>query len=93
MDTELIDRVRQAVNPRRLADTALALIAIPSPTRSAGPVAEKLAQLLVGEGFPVERPVADWPEAPAVVTRLDSGQPGRTLQFDGHLDTDRAPRT
>ena len=39
----------------------------------------------------MERPEADWAESPAVVTRLDSGKPGRTLQFDGHLDTVHLP--
>lgn len=91
MDTRLADTLKGAVNPRRLADTALELVAIPSPTRSAGAVADKLAQILAAEGFAVERPLADWPEAPAVVTRLDSGNPGRTLQFDGHLDTVHLP--
>jgi len=85
------DAIRAAVNPQRLADTALALIAVPSPTRSAGAVADRLAEILTADGFAVERPVADWPEAPAVVVRLESGAPGRTLQFDGHLDTVHLP--
>src|SRR5262249_51190280 len=41
--------------------------------------------------FAVERVVAGWPTAPAVVVRLDSGKPGRTLQFNGHLDTVHLP--
>ncbi len=91
MDAGLVTAIKAAVNPQRLAETALALIAIPSPTRSAGPVADELASILGADGFAVERPVADWPEAPAVVTRLQSGTPGRTLQFDGHLDTVHLP--
>lgn len=83
-DTE---KIRAAIDPQRLADTALALIEIPSPTRSAGRVADRLAEILKRDGFAVERPVADWPEAPAVATRLHTGRPGRILQFDGHLDT------
>lgn len=86
-----LDAIRAAVNPQRLADTALALIAVPSPTRSAGAAADRLAEILTADGFVVERPVADWPEAPAVVVRLESGVPGRTLQFDGHLDTVHLP--
>ena len=43
------------------------------------------------DGFEVERPDADWPESPAVVARLDSGAPGRWLQFNGHLDTVHLP--
>ena len=85
------DRIRSAVNRERLVDTAMALVASPSPTRSAGAAADCLADILAGDGFEVERPVADWPEAPAVVVRLESGRPGRTLQFDGHLDTVHLP--
>jgi acetylornithine deacetylase/succinyl-diaminopimelate desuccinylase-like protein len=91
LSPELVEVIRRAVNPQRLVDTAIRLIDAPSPTRSAGVVADRLAQLLTEEGFSVERPVADWPEAPAVVVRYKSGKPGRTLQFDGHLDTVHLP--
>jgi acetylornithine deacetylase/succinyl-diaminopimelate desuccinylase-like protein len=64
---------------------------IPSPTRQAAAVADRLASILREEGFEVERPEADWPEAPAVVARLITGKPGRVLQFDGHLDTVHLP--
>ncbi|MCX6044447.1 MAG: M20/M25/M40 family metallo-hydrolase [Chloroflexi bacterium] len=87
LPSALVEKIRQSVNPQRLVDTAVALIEIPSPTRSAGDVANKLAEILTQDGFTVERPVADWPEAPAVVVRFDTGKPGRILQFDGHLDT------
>lgn len=79
------------VDRQRLVETATALIEVPSPTRDAGQVAERLAGLLADEGFSVERPVADWPEAPAVVARLTGGDGGRVLQFDGHLDTVHLP--
>ena len=69
-----IDTVRATVDAERLLATAEALIDVPSPTRSAGPVADRLAQLLAVAGFPVERPDADWPESPAVVPRLSSGR-------------------
>ncbi len=91
LDPAVIDAIRKAIDPQRLAETALALIAVPSPTRSAGAVADRLAEILAADGFAVERPIADWPEAPAVVVRLESGNPGRTLQFDGHLDTVHLP--
>lgn len=80
-----------AVNVERLLDTALRICSIPSPTRDARGAADCLAELLRGDGFAVERPDANWPESPAVVTRLDSGRPGRTLQFTGHLDTVHLP--
>ncbi len=91
LSTSLAKKIQPSVNPQRLVDTAMALIEIPSPTRSAGDVADRLAGILTQEGLMVERPIADWPEAPAVVVRLDTGVPGRTLQFDGHLDTVHLP--
>lgn len=87
----LTEQIRAAVQPARLLATAVDLVAVPSPTRSAGAVADRLAAILTADGFNVERPVADWPEAPAVVVRHDSGRPGPTLQFDGHLDTVHLP--
>ncbi len=84
-------RVLAAVSSTRLLATARALIDIPSPSGQAGAAADRLAELLAADGFAVSRPVADWPPAPAVVTRLESGAPGRVLQFDGHLDTVHLP--
>ena len=86
-----VARIFAAIDPQRLLQTAQELVAVPSPTLSAGAVADKLAAILAADGFEVERPVADWPEAPAVVVRYTSGRPGRTLQFDGHLDTVHLP--
>lgn len=85
------NNILQAVDEQRLLDTAQELIAVPSPTLDAGAAADALASILAAEGFAVERPAADWPQAPAVVARLDSGRPGRVLQFDGHLDTVHLP--
>src|SRR5437016_4204436 len=87
----LCDRLGRAVNRQRLLDTAVQLIAVPSPTGTAGAAADCLAQILTADGFSVERPVADHPAAPAVVLRFAGGRPGRTLQFDGHLDTVHLP--
>ncbi len=85
------ERLRQAVDRQRLLDTARQLVAVPSRTGEGGPVADCLARLLAADGFTVERPPANHPSAPAVVVRLDSGAPGRTLQFNGHLDTVHLP--
>ncbi|MBI2824838.1 MAG: M20/M25/M40 family metallo-hydrolase [Planctomycetia bacterium] len=89
--TELSDRLRAAVQRERLVDTAVRLVAVPSPTSDAAAVSACLAQLLAADGFAVERPAGGHPSAAAVVVRLDSGRPGRTLQFDGHLDTVHLP--
>ena len=87
----IIDQLRKAIRPERLLDTAVQLINIPSPTRSASDAANCLEDILRNDGLEVERPLAGWPESPAVVTRLESGRPGPTLQYNGHLDTVHLP--
>jgi acetylornithine deacetylase/succinyl-diaminopimelate desuccinylase-like protein len=47
--------------------------------------------LLRDDGFSVERPAAGWVQAPAVVARYQTGRSGKTLQFNGHLDTVHLP--
>ena len=91
MNNTLLDRVVQTIDRRRLIDTAVALIEVPSPTRNAGAAADRLAGILADDGFPVQRHDADWPQAPVVIAALESGRPGPTLQFDGHLDTVHLP--
>jgi acetylornithine deacetylase/succinyl-diaminopimelate desuccinylase-like protein len=88
---EIRQRLARAVGRNRLLDTAVRLVAVPSRTGEGGAVADCLAEILTADGFRVERPAAAHPTAPAVVTRLDSGKPGRTLQFNGHLDTVHLP--
>ncbi len=91
VDSHVIETVRNAVNEQRLLDTAISLIEVPSPTRSAAEVANRLGELLGAGGFSVERPEAGWSDAPAVAARFSSGGSGRTLQFNGHLDTVHLP--
>jgi acetylornithine deacetylase/succinyl-diaminopimelate desuccinylase-like protein len=87
----LSDRLRRAVNRQRLLDAATRLVAVPSRTGEAGAVSDALAEMLSRDGFRVERRAAGHDAAPAVIVRLDSGRSGRTLQFDGHLDTVHLP--
>lgn len=89
-------RVFDAIKPQRLLDTAQKLIAVPSRTGEAKAVLDCLADLLGADGFTVERPVGDYPQAPAVAVRwpnqpAGSHRPGKTLQFNGHLDTVHLP--
>ena len=84
-------RISQAVDGNRLIDTAMQLIAVPSRTGEAGAVSDRLAKILADDGFAVERPTGGYPAAPAVAVRFRAKKPGRTLQFNGHLDTVHLP--
>jgi succinyl-diaminopimelate desuccinylase len=88
---DLRDCLRSAVDPRRLLDTAVRLVGVPSPTGEAGAALDCLADVLSSDGFVVERPPAGHAKAPAVVVRLSTERPGRTLQFNGHLDVVHLP--
>ena len=87
----MLDRIRNLVSRTRLVETAARLVAVPSPTGAAGPALDVLAQILEADGFHISREAAGHPAAPAVITRLDSGRPGRCLQFNGHLDVVHLP--
>lgn len=87
----LQDRIGRAVQRDRLLDTALRLVEVPSRTGEAGAVCDRLAELLGRDGFTVERPAAGHPAAPAVAVRFHTGRPGKTVQFNGHLDTVHLP--
>jgi acetylornithine deacetylase/succinyl-diaminopimelate desuccinylase-like protein len=91
VDRASLERVKSHVNRRRLLETAQRLIEVPSPTGSAGAASDRLAQILADDGFTVERPSGGYSMSPAVAIRLDSGRPGPTLQFNGHLDTVHLP--
>src|SRR5262245_59291964 len=88
---ELSDRIRSFVNRDRLVRTVTDLVAVQSWTGQAGAALDRLAEILTADGFRVERPVGGHPAAPAVAVRLDSGRPGKTLQFNGHLDAVHLP--
>src|SRR5437016_2134763 len=89
--TDIRERLGRAVNRERLLDTARRLVAVPSRTGEAGGALDCLADILTADGYRVERPDAAHPTAPAVVVRLDSGRPGRTLQLNAQLDTVHLP--
>lgn len=67
------------------------LVAVPSRTGEAKGVLDCFAELLKAEGFTVERPAGDYPQAPAVAVRWQAKRPGKTLQLNGHLDTVHLP--
>ena len=87
----ILNRLKAHVNRQRLVETARRLIDVPSPTGDAGAASDRLAEILAADGFRVQRLEAGHPLAPAVSIRLETGRPGPTLQFDGHLDTVHLP--
>jgi acetylornithine deacetylase/succinyl-diaminopimelate desuccinylase-like protein len=91
VDQSSLQTLKSHVNRGRLVETARRLIEVPSPTGDAGAVADRLAEMLAADGFAVERPSCGHAGAPAVAIRLQGGRPGRTLQFNGHLDTVHLP--
>jgi acetylornithine deacetylase/succinyl-diaminopimelate desuccinylase-like protein len=80
-----------AVQRERLVDTATRLVAVPSWTGSAGAALDCLAEILAADGFAVDRPAGGHAVAPAVLVRFNGKKPGKTLQFNGHLDTVHLP--
>src|SRR5262249_50638977 len=87
----ILERIRKGIQRERLVETAVSVMAVPSRTGAAGAALDRLAEILRGEGFAVERPEGGHPSAPAVAVRLDSGRPGKTLVFNGHMDTVHLP--
>ncbi len=78
--------IKAAVNEDRLVETAMELVAIPSVTGSERPCAEYLASVM--EGLGLETNIQEIEEGRAnAVGRLTGTGGGRTLMFNGHLDT------
>ena len=84
-------RVFDAIKPARLLAMSQKLVAVPSRTGEAKGVLDCFADVLTAEGLKVERPAGDYPQAPAVAVRFSGKRPGKTLQFNGHLDTVHLP--
>jgi acetylornithine deacetylase/succinyl-diaminopimelate desuccinylase-like protein len=90
-DKALIERLRSCLNRDRLVETAVRLIEVPSPTGQAGAACDRLDGILTADGFTVDRPTGGYAASPAVAVRFQENRPGRTLQFNGHLDTVHLP--
>jgi acetylornithine deacetylase/succinyl-diaminopimelate desuccinylase-like protein len=89
--TSECERLLVAVQRQRLLDTAMRLIDVPSRTGEAKGALDCLATILADDGFVVQRPTGGYVAAPAVLVRLAGQKPGKTLQFNGHLDTVHLP--
>ncbi len=84
-------QLQQQISASRLKESLSRLVNAPSPTGTAALAADALSEILIDSGFSVQRPIACYPESPAVVSRYTTSVSGRTLQFSGHLDTVHLP--
>lgn len=83
---ELAERLIQCVDERRLVDTACAYVNTPSPTGSEQLMGETVRAAFEEAGLGVT-----WQEVeegrPNVIGTLEGEGGGRTLMFNGHMDT------
>ncbi len=84
-----LSQLRAAVNPDRIAESAMSLLTIPSPTGKTAKATSAYGDLLGEAGCKVEF-YHDNPEAPGMAATYSSGT-GPTLQLDGHIDVVPVP--
>lgn len=75
------------VDPDRLRDLTLELVAVESPTGDTAEVARLFATRLREIGLEVEVLDEVFPATPIVIGRLSGGEPGPRVVLNGHLDT------
>jgi len=85
-DQEMADRVLARIDPEELAALALDLGNIDSPSMQEGEVAQYVYDWLARNGF-APRKVALVPDRFNVVATLPGQGNGKSLLFNGHLDT------
>ncbi|MBV8429978.1 MAG: M20/M25/M40 family metallo-hydrolase [Solirubrobacterales bacterium] len=85
-DPELAERLIQRIDEQRLIDTACAYVSTPSPTGSEQAMAERVRTAFDEAGLSVT-----WQEVeegrPNVIGTLQGEGGGRSLMFNGHMDT------
>jgi acetylornithine deacetylase/succinyl-diaminopimelate desuccinylase-like protein len=74
------------IDAARVAELALELVEVESPTGDTAAAARLFAERLADRGLEVEL-VETFPSTPVVVGRLRGGRPGQTVVLNGHLDT------
>ena len=84
-DNSYLDQLFSQINPNRLKQFTLELARIASPTGDTEQATQCFADYFSDLGFEVvfSNPL---PHAPNVAAYHSFGQPGPTLQFDGHMD-------
>ena len=79
------------IDEDRLVETARSLVDIPSPTGDEAAMAERMQEIFEGMGLPVTwQEVED--ERPNVIGIWEGSGGGKTLMFNGHMDTSYSGR-
>ncbi|MDP2326340.1 MAG: M20/M25/M40 family metallo-hydrolase [Gammaproteobacteria bacterium] len=89
-DPALIQRAIENIDRGRLIDLVVQLVNIPSPTGYEGDMARALHEVLKASGFrSTLQPIGD--ERYNAIGVLEGSGEGKTLMFNGHLDTSFGP--
>ena len=89
-DQTLVQRAIENIDRDRLIDLVVQLVNVPSPTGFEGEMARTLHEVLKGAGFrSTLQPIGD--DRYNAIGVLQGGGDGKTLMFNGHLDTSFGP--
>lgn len=89
-NSDLIKRAVDQIDRQRLIDLTVDLTNIPSPTGYEGDMARAVHEILGGAGFDATlQPIGD--ERYNAIGRLQGRGGGKSLMFNGHLDTSFGP--
>ena len=90
VDPQLVQRAVEQIDRERLVKLVMDLVDIPSPTGYEGDCARAVNEVLQGANFDsVLQPIGD--ERYNAVGRLQGQGGGKSLMFNGHLDTSFGP--
>lgn len=87
---DVLRQLQMQLDPVRIAEWALELVRVPSPTGDSRQVTLLYAEHLRALGLRVELDET-YPGSPAVCAYLEGGRPGPTLELAGHLDVIPVP--
>jgi acetylornithine deacetylase len=90
VDPSLVSRAVEQIDRSRLVDLVVQLVNVPSPTGFEGDMARALHEVLRDAGFRATlQPIGD--DRYNAIGILEGAGRGRTLMFNGHLDTSFGP--
>ena len=90
VDPQIVRQAVERIDRDRLIDLVVQLVNIPSPTGFEGDVARAFHEVLLGAGFRATlQPIGD--ERYNAIGKWEGTGSGKTLMFNGHLDTSFGP--